>query len=505
MQVSWNERPGILRKIRRCAHACIICRWSRKVPRGIGCRPTDAEIGKTVFHHDIRIIEVPAIDHDGITKSFIKAVEIQRGEFGPVGQDEEGVGIFRCRVGVVYITETRAWRKNLLRSFDCGWVVGGDGTAFGEEHFDDVNCGRLANVVGLSLEGEAENAEAFAAEGPQGRANLIEKAFLLLSVDLLDFGEEVEVDAQLFCHGSKGGDVFGKARAAVANAGAEEFRADAAVESHAAGDLLDIGIGGLAEVRDGVDERDFESKKRVGGVFDDLRAFGGGQQKWRRLGCAVRSADGVRALVVFAGGKREVDAAKHGSGSFVVGTDDDTVRVEEVGYSGSFAKKLRIGYDVEQVPGNAIAFHRTGDPLVGVDRDGTFFDDDFVAGERAGYLAGNGFDIREIRVAALALRSSDGNKDGFTFAGSFGEISHEANFCVAILFQKLGEEVLVDERVSGLEGGDLALVVVDADDIVAYFSETDGSNQTDIPGPNNGNSDVFAHSADVLFLIVEDN
>ena len=34
---------------------------------------------------------------------------------------------------------------------------------------------------------------------------------------------------------------------------------------------------------------------------------------------------------------------------------------------------------------------------------------------------------------------------------------------------------------------------------------SDGSNQSDIPGPNNGNSDVFAHSADVLFLIVEDN
>jgi hypothetical protein len=40
---------------------------------------------------------------------------------------------------------------------------------------------------------------------------------------------------------------------------------------------------------------------------------------------------------------------------------------------------------------------------------------------------------------------------------------------------------------------------------VAHFGEADGSNQTDISRPDNGNFDVFTHSAVVLFLIVEDN
>ena len=50
----------------------------------------------------------------------------------------------------------------------------------------------------------------FAAQGPQGGTNLIEEALLLLGIDLFDFGEEIEVDAQLLCHGTEGGYVLGK-------------------------------------------------------------------------------------------------------------------------------------------------------------------------------------------------------------------------------------------------------------------------------------------------------
>jgi hypothetical protein len=40
---------------------------------------------------------------------------------------------------------------------------------------------------------------------------------------------------------------------------------------------------------------------------------------------------------------------------------------------------------------------------------------------------------------------------------------------------------------------------------VAHFGKTDGSNKTDVSRSNNGNFDVFTHSAVVLILIVEDN
>ena len=45
----------------------------------------------------------------------------------------------------------------------------------------------------------------------------------------------------------------------------------------------------------------------------------------------------------------------------------------------------------------------------------------------------------------------------------------------------------MDEGVAALESGDLALVVVDADDVVAHFSKTDGGDQADISRSDYGN------------------
>ncbi len=196
---------------------------------------------------------------------------------------------------------------------------------------DEFDGGRFADVVGLALEGEAEDAEPLAAQGPEGGAHLAEEALLLLGVDLLDFGEEAEVDAELLGDGAEGGDVLGEAGAAVADAGAEESGADAAVEAHAAGDLFDVGVGGFAEVGDGVDEGDLEREKGVGGVLDDLGALGGGEQKGRRVATLQTPGMASGRLVVFAAGERGVDGVEDGGGAFVVGADDDAVGMEEVG------------------------------------------------------------------------------------------------------------------------------------------------------------------------------
>jgi hypothetical protein len=74
-----------------------------------------------------------------------------------------------------------------------------------------------------------------------------------------------------------------------------------------------------------------------------------------------------------------------------------------------------------------------------------------------------------------------------------------------VLLEEFREVVLVDEGVAGLESGNLSLVIIHADDIVAHFGKADGSDQTNISRPNYGNFDVFTHSAVVLFLMFEDN
>ena len=274
----------------------------------IGGGPADAEIGESVFDHDLRIEEIAAVDDDGIAEGLVEAAEIERGELRPVGQDEQGVGIVCGRVGVArHSGELRAGGKNLLGALHGCGIVGGDGAAFGEEHLDEFDRGRFADVVGLALEGKAKDAEALAAQGPEGGAHLGEEALLLLDVDLFDFGEEVEVDAKLLGDGAEGGYVLGEAGAAVTDAGTEESRADAAVEAHAAGYLLDVGVGGFAEIGDGVDEGDLQGEKGVGGVLDDLRALGGGKQQGRGLATLQVPAMASGLLVVFAAGERGVD------------------------------------------------------------------------------------------------------------------------------------------------------------------------------------------------------
>ncbi len=224
-------------------------------------------------------------------------------------------------------------------------------------------------------------------------------------------------------------------------------------------------------------------------------------------GCSdgAGAGDGVGSRVVVAAGERTVDAGENFAAAVAVGADDDAVGVEEVGDGGSFAKELGVGDDVEEMAGDAVALHGARDPLVGVDGDGALFDDDLIAGEGAGDLAGDGFDVGEIGVAGLALRGADGDEDGLALAGGLGEIGHEADLGVAVPFEQLGQVVLVDERVAGLQGGDFALIIIDTDDIVAHLGETDGCNQAYISGSDDGNFDVFVHSDAVLVLIVKNS
>ena len=65
--------------------------------------------------------------------------------------------------------------------------------------------------------------------------------------------------------------VLGKAGAAEARPGMQEFPADALVEADAARDILHIGADLFAQIGDLVDEGDLGGEEAVGRVFDQLR------------------------------------------------------------------------------------------------------------------------------------------------------------------------------------------------------------------------------------------
>jgi hypothetical protein len=80
---------------------------------------------------------------------------------------------------------------------------------------------------------------------------------------------------------------------------------------------------------------------------------------------------------------------------------------------------------LEGVGIGAIAQDDLANPLAGVDRDRALFDDDFVSVDGAGNLAGDGFDVREVGIAAIGGGSSYGDKDGGTGAHGFLQIAGE--------------------------------------------------------------------------------
>lgn len=464
----------------------------------------NAEISKTVFDHHLRVIEIAAIDDDRIAERLIEALQIQRSELRPVRQDKQSIGIVGRGVRVAYILERRTSGKDLFRTLDRSRIEGGDQATFGEQHLNQLNRWRFSDVVGLPFEGEAQDPDSFATERPEGGPDFAEEASLLLGVDLFHLGEKAEVNPQLFRHSAEGGDVFRKAGAAIADTGTQKLGADTTVQTHAASDLFHVGAGGFTEIGDCVDEGDLQGKEGIGGMLDDLCTFGGGKQQRRGLGEIAGAWNRVRTPVVLATGERRVDCVEDSGGAVAVGTNDDAIGMEEVGDGSAFAEELRIGDDVEQMACDAIAFHGAADPLVGIDRDRALFDDDLVAGKRPCDLAGDRFNVGEVGIAVLALRSANGNKDSLAFTRGFGEIGHEANFGVAVALQEFRKVVLVDKRIAALKGFDFALVIIDTNDVMAHLSETDGSHQADVPRSDNGNLNVFIHSLMVNVLPHED-
>ncbi len=128
--------------------------------------------------------------------------------------------------------------------------------------------------------------------------------------------------------------------------------------------------------------------------------------------------------------------------------DDDAIRMQEVDDGGSFTEKLRVRNHIEEMAIDAIALHGTTNPLVGIDRHGTFFDDHFIGSDRACYFTGDGFNIGEVRIPCLGLRGTYRDKDGIALARSLGQIRHKANSGIAITLQQSRQVIFVDEGIS---------------------------------------------------------
>ena len=245
---------------------------------------------------------------------------VEAGELAPLGDQHDGVGAGERIVGVG--GDAHAGEVLVVGGRDRG-VVGGDRRAFGAQPRRQHDRGRLAQIVGLGLEGEPEQRDVRVAQRPEALLELGDDAPLLQRVDLDHGVEQLEVVARVAGQLLERLHVLGKARTAVADAGVQEVRADAPVEAHARGHDAHVGADLLADVGDLVDERDLGRQEGVGGVLDHLGAGHGGAHD-RGVDAGVERGDAVAVGIV-------------------VGADHDAVGVQHVVERGALAQELGVG------------------------------------------------------------------------------------------------------------------------------------------------------------------
>src|SRR6266849_7733796 len=98
-----------------------------------------AVVSEAVGCHHFGIIQVAAVDHDGIFEFLVEAAQIEIGEFLPLGEDQQGIGAVGRFVGGV--REFNAGVHHFLGALHGGGIVGGDLAAFLQKSLHNKDCG----------------------------------------------------------------------------------------------------------------------------------------------------------------------------------------------------------------------------------------------------------------------------------------------------------------------------------------------------------------------------
>ena len=109
----------------------------------------------------------------------------------------------------------------------------------------------------------------------------------------------------------------------------------------------------------------------------------------------------------------------------------------------------------------------------------------FAGLEDAGDLAGDALDVGEIDAAIGLRRRGHGDEDDLRMIDAVLDGIGEAQALGGdVAVHEVFEAGLVDRDLAGLQRIDFALVVIDADDVVADFGEAGAGDEADITGAN---------------------
>ena len=147
--------------------------------------------------------------------------------------------------------------------------------AGGLQMWNDLEAGGIADIVRAGLEGHAEHGDLHVRLGAiEDAEDLFGEPHLATVVCTDRRANKAGLGAKAARGRQQGARVLREARAAKTGTGLEKPVADTPVHTHQRRHMIDIGIGGLADVGDLVDEGDLHGEEGVGRVFAELGVFG---------------------------------------------------------------------------------------------------------------------------------------------------------------------------------------------------------------------------------------
>ena len=398
-------------------------------------------------------------------------------QLGVVAVGDDGLGLGFEGGEVVHHAAAEEGFAVLERGF-----VDDDGGAFGFDALHHALDRTLAEVVGVRLHGEAENADDARAFG-RGAEVAVVVVVVVTGHFEYAVGDEVfargvgvddgahEVLGHVLVVGQELLGVLRQAVAAVAERGVVVHVADAGVETHAVDDLLRVEAFHLGVGVELVEVADAKSEVSIGEKFHGL-GFGGAHEEGVDVGLE-------RALL---------KEGSKGAGGFVQvrvafgASHDDARGIEVVVESFAFAQKF--GGEEEVAAVEALT------QLRGVAYgDGAFDDDDGVLVD-AHHFAHHTFDgggVEEVALHVVVGRCGDDDEVGF----GIGFRSVEGSGQLKRFFGKIALDVLIlDGRLSAIYHVDFLGHNVHGSDLVV-LRQKGGDAQADIAGTGNGDAIGF--------------
>ena len=184
--------------------------------------------------------------------------------------------------------------------------------------------------------------------------------------------------------------------------------------------------------------------------------------------------------------ERLINLFHEGQRAIAIRSDNDSIRIHQVGDRASFPEKLRIADYIEIDACLVISPDCFRHLFPGFDWYGALVDDDAIFFQHLSDFARDTFDVGEVHAAVWLRGRGNCDENNLRMVNAVFDAGRKAqSACGNVALNQFLETGLVDRYLPTPQAINFFLVVVYADDIVADIGQASAGHKTDISRANN--------------------